>query len=215
MGEKIHQYSGKAAVVSYDAKRCIHAAECVHGLPNVFDPKARPWIDPDGAAADELVAVVARCPTGALHIARQDGGAGVATPTTNTVTIDPDGPLYACGDLEVVDSGGDVLLSDTRIALCRCGASANKPLCDGSHTQAEFQDAGGIAEPQLRAGDSEAGKLRVVVAKDGPLVLQGPLTLVGGEERCSGSRGALCRCGASENKPFCDGSHSRVGFSAA
>ena len=41
---KLHRYEGRGVTVTYDAKRCIHAAECVHGLPGVFDPDAKPWI---------------------------------------------------------------------------------------------------------------------------------------------------------------------------
>jgi len=140
MSGKVHEYEGQSVVVTYDAKRCIHAAECVHGLPGVFDPKARPWVAPDAAGADELAEVVARCPTGALHLTRRDGGGAEAAPGENTITVEADGPLYAAGDLEVVDAEGSVLLTDTRIALCRCGASKNKPFCDGSHWDNDFRD---------------------------------------------------------------------------
>jgi uncharacterized Fe-S cluster protein YjdI len=61
---KLHQYEGRGGIVTYDAKRCIHAAECVHGLPAVFDSKAKPWINPDGADAAALAAVVDRCQAG-------------------------------------------------------------------------------------------------------------------------------------------------------
>ena len=60
-------YVGKDVVVTFDADVCQHAAECVRGLPQVFDTKKRPWIDPDGAAADAVRAQVARCPSGALQ----------------------------------------------------------------------------------------------------------------------------------------------------
>ncbi|MEM7351277.1 MAG: CDGSH iron-sulfur domain-containing protein [Acidobacteriota bacterium] len=215
MGAKLHQYEGQSTRVTYDAKRCIHAAECVHGLPDVFDPKARPWVNPDAASAEELAAVVARCPTGALRLTRLDGGPAEETPTQNTVTIDPNGPLYVHGDVQVVDAEGAVVTSDLRIALCRCGASTNKPFCDGKHAEVEFEDSGAIPAPQLRDGDAASGQLKVTLAKNGPLILDGPLTLQGGEDTCSGSRGALCRCGASANKPFCDGAHAKIGFSDA
>ncbi len=212
MNDKLHEYRGKSVVVTYDAKRCIHAAECVHGLPGVFDPKARPWVDPDGATADEVAAVVAACPTGALRIERLDGGAAATAPVENTIEVAADGPLYARGDVEVVRGDGTVVVRDTRLALCRCGASEHKPFCDGKHADAGFSDPGAIPDPRLRDGDAEGGALKVVVAENGPLILDGPLTLTGGEDRCTGGKGALCRCGASENKPFCDGSHTRIDF---
>ncbi len=214
MGAKVHEYRGKSIAVHYDAKRCIHAAECVHGLPGVFDPEAKPWVDPDAASADEIVAVVDKCPTGALWISNAEGEPGLQPAAENTVQIDADGPLYARGDIEVVDTDGNVLLRDTRIAFCRCGASENKPFCDGAHSKAGFSDTGAIPDPKLRQGDG-SGKLKVVLANNGPLILTGPMTLTGGDDSCTGGRGALCRCGASENKPFCDGAHSRIGFSTS
>ena len=64
-------YAGKDVDVSFDPEVCEHAAECVRGLPSVFDTKARPWIQPDGAPADDVIEVVGRCPSGALRIERQ------------------------------------------------------------------------------------------------------------------------------------------------
>lgn len=212
MSSKVHEYRGKSILVTYDAKRCIHAAECVHGLPGVFDPKARPWVDPDGATADEVVEVVARCPTGALAYQRLDGGPDETVPAENTITIEADGPLYVQGETEVVDSEGAVVTNDVRVALCRCGASKNKPFCDGKHADAGFSDSGAIPDPRIKDGDRESGGLKISLAKNGPLILDGPVTISGSDDRCAGGRGALCRCGASENKPFCDGAHARIGF---
>ena len=209
---KVHEYKGQSILVTYDAKRCIHAAECVHGLPEVFDPEARPWVDPDAASADQLAEVVMRCPTGALQFERTDGGAAESAPAENTIAVDADGPLYVHGDVEVVDSEGAVVAGDPRVALCRCGASENKPFCDGRHSKVEFRDSGAIPDPRLRDGDSDAGKLKITLAANGPLILDGPVTVTGGDDRCTGGRGALCRCGASENKPFCDGAHAKIGF---
>ncbi|MGO9905215.1 MAG: (4Fe-4S)-binding protein, partial [Solirubrobacteraceae bacterium] len=61
------QYHGNAVEVSFDGARCRHAAECLRGLPAVFDLARRPWILPDAADSDDVVSVVARCPTGALR----------------------------------------------------------------------------------------------------------------------------------------------------
>ena len=66
----------------------------------------------------------------------------------------------------------------------------------------------------MKSSDASNGSLKIVLAENGPLILDGPLTLSGGDDTCTGARGALCRCGASENKPFCDGTHSRVGFTS-
>jgi uncharacterized Fe-S cluster protein YjdI len=63
-------YTGTRVDVSFDVAVCQHAAECVRGLPEVFDTRRRPWILPDGAAAERVVDVVGRCPSGALRIER-------------------------------------------------------------------------------------------------------------------------------------------------
>jgi uncharacterized Fe-S cluster protein YjdI len=67
-GSRTHKpYRGSAVEVSFDGARCRHAAECLRGLPAVFDLSRRPWILPDAADPDDVVRVVARCPTGALR----------------------------------------------------------------------------------------------------------------------------------------------------
>ncbi|MEH3052958.1 MAG: (4Fe-4S)-binding protein [Patulibacter minatonensis] len=65
-------YEGRDVTVSFDHVLCAHAAECVRGLPAVFDTGRRPWILPDGAPADEVASVVGRCPSGALRVTRAD-----------------------------------------------------------------------------------------------------------------------------------------------
>jgi CDGSH-type Zn-finger protein len=100
-----------------------------------------------------------------------------------------------------------------RAALCRCGRSSNKPFCDNSHLEAGFQDYGSVGEggPGLAA---IGGPLTVKPLTDGPLLVNGNLTIHAGSGRVAwqGAQVALCRCGASKNKPFCDGSHKAAGF---
>lgn len=216
MAEKIHRYEGKAIEVTWDQERCIHMGECVKGLPGVFDPQKKPWIQPDSADAEELAEVVRSCPTGALRYRPLDGGAEESAPETNEVVIDPDGPLWMRGDVELLTNDRNPIGKETRVALCRCGLSQNKPYCDGAHSKGGFQAASAIPDPKVGERDTGSSCLRVVVASNGPLLLEGPLEMRdgAGSDRCSGSRTALCRCGASANKPFCDGSHKTVGFSA-
>lgn len=213
MKSKTLHYSGEKAAVSYDVRRCIHAAECVHGLPDVFDPGRKPWIDPDRAEAEQLLQVIMSCPTGALHLERSDDEQAEPTPERNIAAIEPNGPVYLRGDMEIVTRQGDVLLKDTRIALCRCGNSENKPLCDGQHTPTGFEDGGVLGGSDGAPARGAGGGVRVTAVPDGPLLFKGPLSVVGSDSReMRLEKGALCRCGASENKPFCDGSHVRVGF---
>ncbi len=217
MEEEIYEYTADDIDVTWDRARCIHAAECVRGLPAVFDTDKRPWVDPGEAAADAVADVVVRCPTGALHFERHDDGPSESIPDTNTVTLATDGPLYARGDVELENADGDPLLRDTRVALCRCGASANKPLCDGSHVDAGFEAAGTAPRSDTNGGSGEhtdeTGRLTVTATRDGPLVFEGPFELRSADAHSERrTDAALCRCGASADKPFCDGTHASVGF---
>jgi len=215
METKVFTYESDDVTITWDQKRCIHAAACVQGLPAVFDPDRRPWIDPAPADADAIEDVVQRCPTGALHMQR--GGTDPETaPEANRIALFPNGPLLVRGDVELVDSDGAVLLRDTRLALCRCGLSDNKPLCDGSHDGA-FDDPG-VLQAERLSGDADGADdpLRIQAAADGPLLVEGPVTIEATDETtCAGRKGALCRCGASDAKPFCDGSHNDVAFTSA
>lgn len=132
------EYAGDGIIVRFEAARCIHAQHCVHELPEVFDVGARPWIQPAGAGADRVAAQVRRCPSGALTFERTDGGPQEAPPATATITEVRDGPLYVEGSITIADADGGVVTINERVALCRCGASANKPFCDNSHREAGF-----------------------------------------------------------------------------
>ncbi len=218
MSAKVREYAGKDVVVRYDVKRCIHAAECVNGLPKVFDPDRRPWVDPDAAAADPIVEVIMRCPTGALHFQRKDGGAAEPVPDLNLITVSVDGPLYARGMLQVVNNDGTLKLEDSRVALCRCGASENKPFCDGRHSEAGFKAGASWAEAKPKPKEFvPGGELRVTPRPNGPLLVKGRVEIHstdGGQTSFHDGQTALCRCGASRKKPFCDGSHKQIGFAA-
>ncbi len=217
MKSKPRGYKGAGITVGYDARRCIHAAECVHGLPEVFDPEKRPWIEPDAADPQRVAAVVRACPTGALTFEPGEGGEAETAAEKNTVTIVADGPLYLRGDLVFIGADGEEV-RQTRAALCRCGASGNKPFCDNSHQAAGFSAPGSASDPRLAPleDEGERGSLRITGAVNGPMLVEGPMEIrqATGESVASGRKGALCRCGASANKPLCDGSHVAIGFEA-
>ncbi len=209
---KPYRYQGGGLVVTWDRQRCIHAEECVHGLPEVFDPQARPWIRPEAATAAAVAGVVRRCPTGALRYEPAGGHPGEEPAAANTITVGADGPLYLRGDLIV--EGGAGVGREPRAALCRCGASRIKPYCDGTHAELPFRDPGELGDKPAPAAPAEPGPLEVRPVPGGPLLIAGPVELLSadGAGRQRVAKAALCRCGASGNKPFCDGSHSRIGF---
>jgi len=133
------EYANDDIVVVWEPALCIHAANCLAGLPAVFDAGARPWIDVDEASPDEIAEVVMTCPTGALHVRRLDGGPDEEEPAETTVQLRPNGPMYVHGKIRIEDSSGQLVREDTRVALCRCGASSNKPFCDGTHRLIGFR----------------------------------------------------------------------------
>lgn len=139
-------YTAKDITVYYDAKLCIHVAECVRGLPQVFDTSKKPWIQPEHAAADAVADVIHRCPSGALRYERLDSGTNEAIPTETTGIFSENGPLYLHGAIKLTDVEGNTLFEGSRVALCRCGASKNKPFCDRSHQESQFQAPSGQLE---------------------------------------------------------------------
>ena len=216
MKDKRHAFETDAIEVTWSQRRCIHAAECVRRLPPVFQPGERPWIKLDRAQADAVAEVVERCPTGALQYARRDGGGQEIAAAQNLVLVSANGPIFLRGDIEVIAPDGSVLLKDTRVALCRCGASMNKPLCDNAHRIAGFMDPGAITDlDSVEDLGSSGSTLRVRPQLDGPIHLDGPFTLTSSDAGTllCGTSAWLCRCGKSGSKPFCDGSHA-AGFEA-
>ena len=154
--DEVRQYTGRDIAVSYDARRCIHAAECLRGLPRVFDTARRPWILPDGAVPAEVAEVIERCPSGALHYVRLDGGLAERPADPTTITPVRDGPLYVRGALQLRATNGTRQITETRMALCRCGASGNKPFCDNSHRRIHFDDGSETAPSEHIHEESRA-----------------------------------------------------------
>jgi CDGSH-type Zn-finger protein/uncharacterized Fe-S cluster protein YjdI len=213
MANSLKLYPGQAVEVTWDKRLCIHVGECGRAGGGLFVSGREPWCEPDQVSADQAIDVVARCPTGALFFRRKDGGAEEEAPAVNTVTVANHGPLYLRGRLAIEGAPDDMAGVRFRAALCRCGHSKLKPFCDNSHEAAGFSDRGAVGQ----AGEGlseEGGPLEVKCLKDGPVVLYGNFTLYAASGRAAfrGTRAALCRCGDSKNKPFCDGTHRKNGF---
>lgn len=140
MAKRLQTYATDEVTVTFDPNRCIHAAACVRGLPEVYDPGRRRWIRPELAPPALVAEVAARCPTGALRAALREATAAAADEHV-TVALQRAGPLYVRGPVRVELEDGTVVVEDDRVALCRCGNSANAPWCDGSHRTRGFRRA--------------------------------------------------------------------------
>ena len=142
------RYRGANIEVSFDLDQCIHVGECLRRLPVTFAIDRRPWISPDAASADDVAAVVERCPSGALQYRRLDGGPEEQVPAPATVTPLRNGPLLVRGRIEVRREDGTLEVMP-RATLCRCGSSANKPFCDNTHIRNAFRAPGELIRIEL------------------------------------------------------------------
>lgn len=136
----VKEYDNGEVVIVWRPKLCIHAAECVKALPEVYNPNEKPWIKPKNATGAEIRAQVAKCPSGALTL-KGESAVNDKNQGSVQVTVLPDGPLLINGSLEVKDKNGALWTKDGATAFCRCGASENKPYCDGQHQKIGFKDA--------------------------------------------------------------------------
>ena len=201
---------GQKLELSFETKRCIHARFCVTGAPNVFLANVKgPWIHPDAMEVERVVEVAHACPSGAISYHRLDGVHDETAPPVNLAGVREAGPYAFRGQLQI---DGEAV--GFRATLCRCGASKNKPFCDGSHHDVGFS----------ATGEPPSGKTDMLPVRDGVLAIEpeinGPLAVRGNLEITSGTgrvvarvmTARLCRCGGSASKPFCDGTHAKIGF---
>ncbi|HET6201985.1 MAG TPA: CDGSH iron-sulfur domain-containing protein [Planctomycetota bacterium] len=133
-------YAGKEVVVHDNRGLCAHAGHCTSGLPRVFREEEEPWIDADGATAQEILDVVRRCPSGALSASIRGAGARSEERGDPRIVVSKDGPYEVEGVIELLGEAFGEGASRDHYCLCRCGASKNKPFCDGSHWEVGFRD---------------------------------------------------------------------------
>lgn len=198
--------------IHFDGRACIHARRCVLGLPGVFSPDAKPWIQPAGGTTEDIVRVIEACPSGALSYERKSGAAEAA-PKANTLRVWENGPLEVRGDVRIEGHA-----PRHRALLCRCGRTTNPPFCDNSHRDG-FQATGLPAFKEAKDKDlsAGAGPLEISAKENGSVMVVGNVEVIGtdGSRVARTEKAWFCRCGASGNKPFCDSSHGKIGFRKA
>lgn len=133
-------YSNDEITVYFDNDTCMHSGNCVNGLKSVFNPKARPWINMQGASSEEIIKAVKNCPSGALSYNRSKEMNGQKNNQVEeiSVQVNKGGPYLIKGNVKIIDKDGTETVKEGTVALCRCGDSQNKPFCDGSHKNKEF-----------------------------------------------------------------------------
>ena len=153
MVKRLQSYETDEIAVTYDPSLCTHAAECVRGLPAVFDVSRRDWIHPGAAPAERVAEVIRRCPSGALQYLMKGGATGspqepaaspgAASPAGErvpiTVKLLEDGPLLFDGIVRALAEDGAVIERSGKVSPCRCGGTGNQPFCDGSHKRVGFR----------------------------------------------------------------------------
>ena len=206
----VEEIEGKRLTLVYEGRKCIHSRFCVTWGPRVFLANVEgPWIHPDAMEAEAVVEIAHACPSGAIRYRRKDGMPDESAPPVNLLSVREAGPYALRADLAV---GGQA--AGYRATLCRCGASKHKPYCDGSHKEIGFAASGEPPTGVTTMLEARDGPLAVEPQPDGPLQVRGNLEIVSGTGRIVSrlTSARLCRCGGSANKPFCDGTHERIGF---
>jgi len=141
MKETTKQYSNGEITVVWQPQVCIHSTLCWKGLGEVFNPTKRPWVNMDGAQTEAIIEQVKKCPSGALSYFKNNEmeQASIEVTSETIVEVSANGPLLVYGNVVVKDAQGNEQKKNKVTAFCRCGASSNKPFCDGTHRKIGFE----------------------------------------------------------------------------
>ena len=139
MADKVIDYKKGELTVHWEPAKCIHSEKCWRGLPEVFKPKEKPWIQVENATIQTIMDQVDVCPSGALSYTNSQKSEALNESPTE-IEVSSSGPYLIKSNVEIVHTNGKREVRDKVTALCRCGASKNKPYCDGSHQKIGFED---------------------------------------------------------------------------
>ncbi|MCK9421695.1 MAG: (4Fe-4S)-binding protein [Bacteroidales bacterium] len=146
--EGVKEYSNGEVTVFWQSELCIHSANCLIGLPSVFNSKKRPWINVHASESKEIMKIVDTCPSRALTYLKSTKFI-ISKPRKTVkkkskfarVQILQNGPVLITGNFIIRNQKKKkIKISNEVAAICRCGGSRKKPFCDGSHQTIGFQD---------------------------------------------------------------------------
>lgn len=131
------KYVGQGITIHDNRGLCAHAGACTDRLSSVWRMGTEPWIDPQGADVAAIIETIRACPSGALSYT-VDGEEHRDCEGAPAIRLMKNGPYMVSGSIELQDVAFGEGASREHYTLCRCGASNNKPFCDGSHWDAGF-----------------------------------------------------------------------------
>lgn len=147
MKESALKYTNGEVTIVWKPRICIHSTICwkgATGLNSVFDPAKKPWIDPMGASTEKIIEQVKKCPSGALSFVMNNEDAtksvDIELKAHNEVIVEKNGPLIIKGTITIKDQNGNIIEKKGSTSFCRCGLSQNKPYCDNSHEDSDFNE---------------------------------------------------------------------------
>ena len=133
-------YESDELVVEWQPSLCIHSEKCWRGLPEVFRRDEKPWVNTAGAEDKRIMQQLEACPSGALSGYWKNNIQEDKNDMDSTqVEVSKNGPLMIKGKIEIKHSNGEIESKEKVTAFCRCGASGNKPFCDGTHNKIGFE----------------------------------------------------------------------------
>lgn len=146
--ESVKEFSNGEITVFWQAEKCIHSANCLIGLPDVFNPKKKPWINIHASNSKDIMKTIDTCPSRALTYLKSTKfvtSKPRETPKKKAkfarIQILKNGPALVTGNFIVRDAKKKKVRIEGEItALCRCGGSKKKPFCDGTHQSIGFTD---------------------------------------------------------------------------
>jgi CDGSH-type Zn-finger protein len=138
-GERARTLGGTGIVVRDDRSICEHAGFCGNKVTNAWR-MIRDGDTAEPVARAQLIAMIERCPSGALTYRLDDDGDDVEPDLRPVIGVVADGPLWVTGRVTITRADGEPFETRARVTLCRCGASKAKPLCDGTHKEIGFAD---------------------------------------------------------------------------